>query len=60
MKSVKIIGNVLQIGAGLMFVSSFFIDDNKKATKRRWTSLGVFATGWRIKIAGTLLDKKKA
>ncbi len=44
------ISTVCAITGGLLFVSSFFVEDNKKAVKRRWLSLGLFAAGWGAEI----------
>lgn len=35
--------NVLDTIAAVVFVSSFFVSDNKKAVKMRWVALGSFA-----------------
>jgi len=35
--------NVLDGIAAVLFVSSFFVSDNKKAVKMRWAALGSFA-----------------
>lgn len=58
MKSTNIIGNVIIIGSGLLFTSSFFVKDNEKAVKRRWTSIGLFAGGLAVQMAGNYASGK--
>ena len=58
-KTVNTIGNVLQIGAGLMLASSFFVKDNDKAVNRRWAAVGVFALGWGMNISTVILANPK-
>lgn len=38
-----------EIVAGGLFVSSFFVKDNRKAVKRRWWALGI--------VGGTMITK---
>ncbi len=33
-----------------VFLSSFFVADNKKAVKRRYIALGMFGAGWGIEL----------
>lgn len=48
MKNIKLASNLLKLGGSMLFASSFFIEDNSDAVKRRYMSLGLFATGLLI------------
>jgi len=56
---MKKAGTVIQIASAVMFVSSFFVEDNKKATRRRWLSLGIFTLGYGIQLAGHITANAK-
>lgn len=47
---MKKIGFALQIISIPVFLSSFFVTDNKKAVKRRYTSLAMFGAGWGMEL----------
>ncbi len=44
------INAVCTISAVLLFASSFFVVDNRKAVNRRWISLGLVAAGWGVEV----------
>ena len=49
MKNIKLASNILKLGGGMLFASSFFmVDDRDSVLKRRYLSLGLFATGLLI------------
>lgn len=56
---MKKVAFILQMASPLVFMSSFFVEDNKKAVKRRWVSVGLFAAGYGIQLIDTLKVVKK-
>lgn len=48
MKNIKIASNLLKLGGSMLFASSFFVEDNADAVKRRYMSLGLFGTSLLI------------
>ncbi len=48
MKNAQKINALLQISGTILFASSFFVEDNKKAVHRRWISLGLVVGGATI------------
>ena len=58
MKNIHTLTNLMKIGSGLLFASSFFVKDNEKAVNRRYLSLGILGAGFLIDIASTTKPKK--
>ena len=52
-KTLNTIGTAMQIGAGLLLVSSFFVKDNSHAVNRRWLSVGLFAAGLGVQVVAS-------
>ncbi len=59
MNNLDRIALTTQIASGLILISSFFTEDNKKAVNRRWVALGLFASGFVIKAISTEIKIKE-
>ena len=54
---INLASYLLYATSGIMFVSSFFVEDSKKAVKRRWNSLYVFGGAYAAQIGGMYVKK---
>ncbi len=57
-KAINISIGLLNITSAALFVSSFFVEDNKKAVNMRWGALGALALSWGVKVVGDEIIKK--
>lgn len=58
-KALSIAALVTDVTAAGLFVSSFFVTDNKKAVKRRWIALGLVGVGFGLRIGAEYLPQSK-
>lgn len=55
-KTVNTIGRIAQIVAVPVLISSFFVEDNKKAVNLRWLALGLYVGGTGARFLTTKSD----
>lgn len=56
-QTVNLVSKILYATSGIMFVSSFFVEDSKKAVNRRWNSLYVFGGAYAAQIGSMYIKK---
>lgn len=59
MNTSKLISGTLYLFSMGAFVSSFFVEDNKKAVKRRYIALGAFGAAWGVELISKKSVKTK-